>query len=909
MSRLLAQGNRRNTTGHQQEANLTGSFDAYHTWLGIRPEDQPPNHYRLLGIEPFEADPAVIDHAAEQRMVYLRTLQIGRNSSLSQKLMNEVAVAKICLLNPEKKAAYDRHLRESQRTSQAPLPPPVLPISAVAQSPITSNSNANSTDAEAAASNRLYHYSTWIVAIGTISLLAIVGFVVHIWPGASSDIPQPSVNSAKVSIADSSALASGNESRAHQEKKVTPTAASAEPIATEADLRSSQQGPETSPSTTPGSGEPEVSEHAATESDLQPDRSGKPATPTIQNVAGSPENVAPAPAPPPLSPEAATRLPVPSDAIQAEIAQRIDSVFKVADAKTRQERLKVAGELYELGRNSQGDSNEQFVLLRRAMEVAGEAGDAAIMLETVDAIGERFEIDTWKAKLVVLEGFAKNANTSDRVVGLIEAIASTVDQALAAKRYHVAFQLIDLAYSASSRSAGAKYRKEVFDRRKRIEELRDGWQAAETASIALAANPNDPEANFALARWYCLIERDWEKGLPFAARCRDEAFRTLAEQELQVAADNPEARSKLADGWWDFANQESGDAKEAIRAHAGELYRHAQPHLPAGLAKATAEKRLAELAPAAPKTDLQQVEVPEEAGSSVSPNATAATPTGKLIPAAVDTELRLPKNQGPYQLAGKVVVLKSGTLLIERGTVILAAPGASLVAAGKIASYGEGDEFVEFRPAMNASWEKIQLDPGIQHQLQRFDVRGANTGVELSKEATVELADCIFTQNKIGVAVIRCNGVTCLKNCLIAGNVSHGITFHMCKVLLDHCTVASNGEVGLNMTYEGNLNVSSCNIVGNGTGIQSNLYQTHLTMTSSNILGNRGPAVWLRTAEDFQCLENYWGTKNPQEIAMMIKDGYDEPSHGVVRYENFKSKPFEDAGCSIELPKAKRRGR
>ena len=29
-------------------------FDPYHQWLGIAPSDQPPNHYRLLGLQLFE---------------------------------------------------------------------------------------------------------------------------------------------------------------------------------------------------------------------------------------------------------------------------------------------------------------------------------------------------------------------------------------------------------------------------------------------------------------------------------------------------------------------------------------------------------------------------------------------------------------------------------------------------------------------------------------------------------------------------------------------------------------------------------------------------------------------------------------------------------------------------------------
>ena len=91
---------------------MSGSFDPYRTWLGIPPEEQPPNHYRLLGIPPFEDQPEAIEHAADQRMAHLRTLQTGEHTALSQRLLNEVAAARISLLNPDKKAAYDAQLRQ-----------------------------------------------------------------------------------------------------------------------------------------------------------------------------------------------------------------------------------------------------------------------------------------------------------------------------------------------------------------------------------------------------------------------------------------------------------------------------------------------------------------------------------------------------------------------------------------------------------------------------------------------------------------------------------------------------------------------------------------------------------------------------------------------------------------------------
>ena len=53
-------------------------FDPYHKWLGIPPEEQPPNHYRLLGVPLFIHNPNVIEHAADRQMGHLRTFQAGR---------------------------------------------------------------------------------------------------------------------------------------------------------------------------------------------------------------------------------------------------------------------------------------------------------------------------------------------------------------------------------------------------------------------------------------------------------------------------------------------------------------------------------------------------------------------------------------------------------------------------------------------------------------------------------------------------------------------------------------------------------------------------------------------------------------------------------------------------------------
>ncbi|MFP6695164.1 MAG: hypothetical protein VB875_19215, partial [Pirellulales bacterium] len=94
------------------------AFDPYYKWLAIPPKDQPPNHYRLLGVELFEADGDVIANAADSRMAQLRLYQTGGHVNDAQRLLNEVASARTCLLNTERKVEYDEQLRAESGSAE-----------------------------------------------------------------------------------------------------------------------------------------------------------------------------------------------------------------------------------------------------------------------------------------------------------------------------------------------------------------------------------------------------------------------------------------------------------------------------------------------------------------------------------------------------------------------------------------------------------------------------------------------------------------------------------------------------------------------------------------------------------------------------------------------------------------------
>jgi len=128
-------------TAAADDLETATGFDLYYKWLGIPPKEKPPNYYRLLGIPLFESNADVIANAADGPMMHLRTFQTGKHAALTQRLLNEVARARVRLPNPEKRSAFDQQsttpsspprkiqftqveheTRRAQRASGAPRP-------------------------------------------------------------------------------------------------------------------------------------------------------------------------------------------------------------------------------------------------------------------------------------------------------------------------------------------------------------------------------------------------------------------------------------------------------------------------------------------------------------------------------------------------------------------------------------------------------------------------------------------------------------------------------------------------------------------------------------------------------------------------------------------------------------------
>jgi hypothetical protein len=99
------------------------------TWLGLEPGDWPPDHYRLLGLEPDESDSARIEQQVHDRLEAVRRYQL-LHPELVTEAMNRLAQAYVCLTDPDARRAYDAG-RPGRPSGNGTRPPPAESAPAV----------------------------------------------------------------------------------------------------------------------------------------------------------------------------------------------------------------------------------------------------------------------------------------------------------------------------------------------------------------------------------------------------------------------------------------------------------------------------------------------------------------------------------------------------------------------------------------------------------------------------------------------------------------------------------------------------------------------------------------------------------------------------------------------------------
>lgn len=91
-------------------STTAGGPNVYVDWLGIPPEEVPPDHYTLLRLVRFEDDEKKIEKHHQMLAQEVRKYAAGKYGPQSQELLNELSRARLLLTDGERKRDYDEML-------------------------------------------------------------------------------------------------------------------------------------------------------------------------------------------------------------------------------------------------------------------------------------------------------------------------------------------------------------------------------------------------------------------------------------------------------------------------------------------------------------------------------------------------------------------------------------------------------------------------------------------------------------------------------------------------------------------------------------------------------------------------------------------------------------------------------
>lgn len=562
-------------------------FDPYHKWLGIPPQEQPPTHYRLLGIRAFESDPDVIEAAAEQRMVHLRQRQSGPYAAFSQRLLNEVAAARLSLLVPEKKQLYDQQLQKlmSARNSVIPVAqaiPQAIPAAPVDPPFVPGLHAPVVVTGRKPLSRRRSNSLGPLLLFG--SILALGGLVAGViwWPRIQRDLvknaqPPDEQKSGKVAaVARPEREDASNRTSARQRDS---NQAGSEPDDNRPVVKA------------PSAEKPQATARAPkTSAPKKPEpKAARPKEPLAEAVTES-EHI-------PEEERSAIReqrLPVPSAEDLAKAQSTVKSLYKedFAAAKGSQQKSRLAARLLKEGQALEGDSTGRYALFEAARELSEAAGDPHTALRACDELA-RYDIETFELKRQSLEQCSKQAKKPNDWKQLTSAAVQVLEQAVAEDNYRAAQELLASAQTFSRKARDRELSAQLEAASARLVAAASAYEAAKEALEKVKTDASDGESHLVAGKYLAFFKGDWAQGIQHFTQSSDSSLKKLAELERGRSLD-PASWLAIAEAW----DQQATDADETDRRHyqlrAAYWYRQALPSL-IGLQRARVQEKIKEL--------------------------------------------------------------------------------------------------------------------------------------------------------------------------------------------------------------------------------------------------------------------------------------------------------------------------
>jgi hypothetical protein len=596
---------------------VNDSFDPYRKWLGIPPEEQPPHHYRLLGLELFEEDPDVIVNAADSRLSFLQSLVKDKNADMADRLSAQIKEVQSCLLDPAKKAFYDGQLqrriaaskKESPTTSGMGVPSAIMPENPSAEFAIPELHVPAYSQLTASSPRKRWHLIAAML-FGLAALGCLLVFLLVKTKSADETIP-----TGTVARSNSGSEKSGKTETAPNATRDNTTANNLaakpeNPLDDSTEDSSRGNGSMPSPDGShPSKSRADLGENPFLQTPLNNSETGqsrnvedpppKNSNSDFRNetnleMQGGNEDE------PPISRQLSDKrqpIPTDADAQAAEKSIRKSYALNISAAQSGFEKIALSTRIWTQALENRGDLTAQYAMMSVAFQLACDSGQLQRAMNRADSFANYFDVNPWDLKFLAIGKTIKAALAAqttrtnplkingDEVVLICRQFA---EEAKEAGEIEIADKTVKAVMPLAKKDPMLMRDINVFGQE--IKRLAARYQPVRKALDTLKEKPDDADANALAGRWTCFESHDWDKGLSMLAKSSDAPLADLAKRDITVPKDAAQQLA-IADEWWDYAQKEKGSIKAGALLRAEHWYDSVSSNL-TGLNKARADARL-----------------------------------------------------------------------------------------------------------------------------------------------------------------------------------------------------------------------------------------------------------------------------------------------------------------------------
>ena len=287
-----------------------------------------------------------------------------------------------------------------------------------------------------------------------------------------------------------------------------------------------------------------------------------------------------------------TLLPIPDPAAITKAEKLIADIYKPYPPTKPADQKALALKLLDQAKETATDPAARYVLLRDAAKFAATNADLDTALLAIAETTRVYQSDAAALKADALRKAAATITQPAPALELLMPLLKLSDQAMKEGNYALSLEAATAADKSCRIANDVPMTTLVREQVAEAGLVQTAFQTAKPSLEKLATTPEDPDANLAAGKFLCYVRNQWDLGLPMLAKGSDTAIKSLVALD-KAAGNEAEAKTKVADAWWEIGQSQNGIAKRGILRRAAYWYDQSLPTL-TGLTRPLAQKRFDE---------------------------------------------------------------------------------------------------------------------------------------------------------------------------------------------------------------------------------------------------------------------------------------------------------------------------